>query len=521
MCMFARVARRSILPLPLPLLIALASPASAQLIPIRTVRLAQGDQFDILPSVNRAMGGVSIALADSLLDPFINPAKGARIGASSVFGSPVLYHITSNAGGGRTLPLGALLRSGPWFGGLALALQQVDASRTPSSGNITIINNPAADGCPLTPGINSCPAVNDVTLPAAERTHGNQLAQATLGRAWPASGVSVGASVLWARLTGVDGVDALFPASARMSQSGHDLDLRIGALKEWAGNRALEALVIHDRFGMADDVTYLDNYWDPGTQRVLQRPRMEENLDRSNTWGLHLTYQQPLGGEGWRVGWLATGNRISQPRVPEYDIASTPRGPGSSWAYDVGLGVARRQGSAQYGLDAIFEPIWTTTGSSAATPIETRLGDTIPAGGRTVENRYRFGNALLRIGVADEAELEPGTVFGLQLGLAVRAVRYRLTQQDNVQDSTSTQRQHWIEWTPTWGLSVRFAQLEIRYRGQVTNGTSRPGALGGFCVGICLPPPPSGGVVVGPAGFATMTPVHVFSHQVSVSLPLR
>ncbi len=231
MCLFARVARRSMLPL----LLVLASPASAQLIAIRTVRLAQGDQFDILPSVNRAMGGVSIALRDSLLDPFINPAKGARIGVSSAFGSPVLYHITRNAGGGRTLPLGALWRSSAWFGGLALALQQVDASRTPSSGDNVIVTNPAADLCPVTPGITLCPAVNDVALPAAERTHGNQLAQATLGRAWPGAGLSIGASVLWARLTGVDGVDALFPGSARMSQSGHDLDLRLGALKEWTG----------------------------------------------------------------------------------------------------------------------------------------------------------------------------------------------------------------------------------------------------------------------------------------------
>jgi hypothetical protein len=43
---------------------------SAQLIQIKTVPVAQGDQFDIFPSRNWAMGGVSIALRDQLLDPF-------------------------------------------------------------------------------------------------------------------------------------------------------------------------------------------------------------------------------------------------------------------------------------------------------------------------------------------------------------------------------------------------------------------------------------------------------------------
>src|SRR2546426_5209194 len=60
------------------LLMALSRPTPAQLISIKTVPIAQGDQFAIFPSNNFGMGGVSIALADTLLDPFVNPAKGAR-----------------------------------------------------------------------------------------------------------------------------------------------------------------------------------------------------------------------------------------------------------------------------------------------------------------------------------------------------------------------------------------------------------------------------------------------------------
>lgn len=93
-------------------LMALAHPALAQLISIRTVPVAQAEQFDIFPSNNLGMGGVSIAVADTLLDPFANPATGSRLGAARVFGSPGLYSVSSDAGGGRTLPIAAFLRGG-------------------------------------------------------------------------------------------------------------------------------------------------------------------------------------------------------------------------------------------------------------------------------------------------------------------------------------------------------------------------------------------------------------------------
>src|SRR5213079_3737059 len=81
------------------LLLALAGPAAAQLISIKTVPIAQGDQFEIFPSNNLGMGSVSIALPDTLLDPFLNPAKGARLGAARFFGAPTAYGISQGAGG--------------------------------------------------------------------------------------------------------------------------------------------------------------------------------------------------------------------------------------------------------------------------------------------------------------------------------------------------------------------------------------------------------------------------------------
>ena len=53
-------------------------PGAAQLISLKTVPVANGEQFRIFPSRNVGLGGASIALRDALLDPFVNPAKGAR-----------------------------------------------------------------------------------------------------------------------------------------------------------------------------------------------------------------------------------------------------------------------------------------------------------------------------------------------------------------------------------------------------------------------------------------------------------
>src|SRR6267154_1309977 len=114
-------------------LLCLAAPVRAQLIPIKTIPIAQGDQFQLFPANNLGMGSVSIALADSLNDPFVNPATGTRVAGARFFSSPTVYNVSRKAGGGRSLPLAVLARRAAWYGGLALALQQVDPSRPPQA----------------------------------------------------------------------------------------------------------------------------------------------------------------------------------------------------------------------------------------------------------------------------------------------------------------------------------------------------------------------------------------------------
>ncbi|MGH7470835.1 MAG: hypothetical protein ACRENP_23050 [Longimicrobiales bacterium] len=491
------------------LLVAGLSTATAQLISIRTVPVSQAHQFQIFPSRTIAMGGLSIAIADSMLDPFVNPATGSRLQATRFFGSPSAYSVTSNTGGGRTLPIGALSRSDAWFGGVWLALQQVDLTPRP--------------GLPIGIAVDCINCLSVVDPPETgptERSQGNSYVFAMGGKQL-ADGLSLGGSFLWSRLNAIDGVDMLYNGSARIDQFGNSFDARVGVVKEWAGDRKLEALLLHNRFGTTHDVFYLDGVWNPGTQQFSQRTRVEHNLDRTNTWGLHLEYDAPLSAPGWRAGALLTVNRMDHPKIPNYAIMNIPRDPGHSSAFNVGLGLARTLANSTFGIDLVYEPIWSHTWADAEAPIESRLGKTIPKGGMTIENQFRFSNTMVRMGLGQEMALDAqGLVGGLQLGLAAHSIHYWLDQHDHIQVSDRSHEERWLEWTPTWGLSLRFPELEIRYHGSVTHGTGRPGIFvnpGRFAVADAL----GSNILAAPSGPLTLDEVKVTTHQISVSLPIR
>ncbi len=494
-------------------LLTVAGTAPAQTIPIQTIPLVPADQFEIFPSSALAMGGVSIAVPDTLHDTFVNPAKGVRLRAARLFSSPTVYSVSHDAGAGRTLPVGVFSTAGTWYGGLALALQQVDGSHVNSSS----LNTPSARDTafiltgPLAPGAQD--------LSPGPQSHGNALTFAMIGKELPASGLSIGGSISWGKLRAIDGVDLLYPGSTRVDQSGETFDARLGLLKEWAGDRSLEAVVLHDRFKMTHDVTFVDAFWDPSTQQFLQRPRLEHNRDFTKRWGLQVKYQRPVMASGWRIGWLATANRTSQPNAPTTDLLNIPQDPGHAAAYELGVGVAHPYGPSLFGVDVVYQPIWSSTWAEAATPTATSRGDTIPVGGRTVDNGFHFSNALFRIGFSHEVVRSVTKTAALQLGLAVRSVHYTLAQRDFVEVATRRLEESWAEWTPTWGLSLRFPELELRYRGSVTHGTDRLVATPNQFFGVASPT--AVGFFPPPAVSPTLDGVHVVTHQFSVSLPLR
>lgn len=499
------------------LLSAGAARLDAQIIQIKTLPIADGDQWRLFPSANTGLGGLSIALPDSLFDPFDNPAKGARLNERRkgiFFGSPTAYSVSKNAGGGRTLPLGGIVRSGSSFGGFTVAVQELDR---PGTNQIFLPPTPVAALA------NTAPSVQ----PAAPSRQ-NRFAFGTLGHLFDRGGVSVGASALWSGLNDVDGVDQLYTGSQRVDQHGSELDLRLGLLKEWSGGRALEGMLLHDRFGMAHDVTWLDPVWDPNTRTNTSRARVDHNLDRTNTWGMHLGYSQPVGDSGWRVGTIFTTNLMSHPKLPDYQIAQVmviPWDPGHSAAYDLGLGVAKTRGLTTFGIDAVYEPIRTHTWGETPDSIVTAFG-AIPAGARTTENHFRFSNAIVRTGVGQEIKLDTTRTslrsLRLEGGLALRSIGYTLNQTDHVTRIDRQQRESWLEWTRTWGLGLKFSDLELRYVGRTTTGTGRPGIpQTNDGVVFAAAEVTSRSFLAAPTGSTNLTGVAVTTHQISVSVPIR
>ena len=79
----------------------LARVARAQLVTPKTLPVFQNQQFDILPSATAGMAGLSIALDDSLADPFVNPAKATRLRGGTFFTAPFRHSVSNNRGGGR------------------------------------------------------------------------------------------------------------------------------------------------------------------------------------------------------------------------------------------------------------------------------------------------------------------------------------------------------------------------------------------------------------------------------------
>jgi len=113
-----------------------------------------------------------------------------------------------------------------------------------------------------------------------------------------------------------------------------------------------------------------------------------------------------------------------------------------------------------------------------------------------------------------------GKSWELQLGLIVRSVHYHLAQVDHVQVASRELDQGWVEWTPTWGLSLRFPDLEIRYRGRVNKGTGRPGS--GRPSGVSFASSDAtfaGSILVAPSGPLTLQEVSTTTHQVSIAVP--
>jgi len=484
---------------------AASSAAHAQLIAVKTAPIADGGQFAFLPSANLGMGGLSIALPDSTLDAFVNPAKGSRYGGVRVFGAPTFFSVSRRAGGGLTLPVGTSISSGAWFTQFAVAMQELDRTRPEG-----------LEGPPIFAGVAGVQTISEPEKPSRN----NRYVHGTLGRRFGT--LSVAASASWWALNAMDGVDLYYPRSQSVRQGGAASDVRLGLFKEWRG-QSFEALVVRHRVGMNHDVAFMDVFWQPSARTMTLVPRFEPNADRVETWGLHLGYTRPLADSGWRIGGIVTANRIDQPRMPSYDLPQVPADAGCAHAYDLGIGIARSASNWTFGVDAIFEPIWSQSWDRADEATQTRTGVPIAVGATTLDNEFRFTNGILRAGFGATAPLSSTAALTFEAGGQLRAVRYRLEQRDAVLAEERRSTQSWNEWTRSWGMSLRLIGAELRYRGNLTTGAGRPGfdGFGGIAV-------PDVAVRPGSSSFLPFNPtatsfddVRVTTHQISLSVALR
>lgn len=479
---------------------ATATAAASQIVPVRTVPVASGDQWLVEPSARLGMGGLEIALDDSLADGWSNPGKGINVPQSSIFGAPTFYGISDGGGGGITFPVTGILKGKRWFGGASVALQEVD-------------NRQRQDFVWLVPEFWWDPGGERLS----ESSSRNFFASGYLGSALGDGPWSLGLGFSAARLRAMDGVDLLYAGSDYIGQSGSNVDLRAGAYRA-GGRDRLGITLAHHRVSMTHEVGYTDwiwpddfdwesDVWIPPTPRR----RIELNEDRTRSWGVRMDWDRTLNRNGWRTGTTLTVNLKDHPKIPNYSLQNIPRDPGTTWAFEAGYGVSRTTESSAFGVEVGIQPIWSNTWQEADMAIETAAGGVIAPGGRTIDNDFDILNAVMRVGAAEQAA---GIL--VQLGLEARSYGYRLVQRDNVEVTVRNQEESWMEWTPSWGVSKAFSDLEARYTGRATFGTGQPGIANENALDAS-----GSDFVVAPEGPLTLFDVTVVTHQFWVRVPIR
>ena len=461
----------------------------AQVIAPRTVPVQQAGQFDIFPSRLAGMANVSIALDDTLLDPFVNPAKAVRSSGLLAFIAPGVHTISRGGGEGQTIPGGLLVSHGNWAGGGLVAGQRLSHSprAIPSSG---------------------------------EETTSNRYLSVLLARRF-GRGFSLGASGYRADLGGMDGLDLLYAGSSRVVATGSQIDVRGGLMKEWASNRTLELLFVYGRSDMSHDVAFPANSWDPTTRSFRTVPRDEHNDDRLRIWGVHSEMTIPLDREGARMGWLLTANRLTHPKIPNYPLANLPRDPGVTHAFNMGFGLGKALGGTSFGADLVYEPISSHTWADDAGDVVTDAGVIIPAGGKTFENWFRFQNRKIRVGFSREFHTDTDSMESgrIQLGFAAYMTSYRLRQQDHVQDTERQQSASWTEWGPTLGVGFRTRMFDVAYSLQMSCAPESCNIAQGDDVTVA-PSTPGTGAVIAPVGNGPgLGYGRTLVHRLTITLP--
>jgi len=443
----------------------------SQWIDIRTVPIIASNQSQFYPSLARGMGNLSVAFDDPFADPFVNPAKAERLSTLTLFASPTRNSWSNEDGGPvstavgssaypgaafSSFPFGGFIRKESLFGGALFAYQGYNAERSRQSGVVPFGLRDALAESP--------PSRHDIG--------NNTYLFGLFGVRFPESQVSVAASAAWAKYGAIDGVNLLYPGSNDIRQDGWTLEYKLGVVGELTERDRLEFIAGWARFKATHDVTY-------STASMIGPPvnspyRTEINKDETSQWLLHAGYRRSMS-DAWKVGATIAVNWKDHPKIPNYDLANIPRDPGTSVAYNFGLGALWSNGKSSWGFEYVYEPITSNTWAEAGE--DPARVPPLPPTFKTVENFFDFSNHIFRIGHQSDTNVD---WLNYRFGAQFHVYSYSLDQHNNIAGTSRSMETGWVETTLSGGLTARFSNIQLIYTLQLVLGNGLVGTAGGM-----------------------------------------
>jgi hypothetical protein len=428
----------------------------SQEINLRTVPLIAGNQADFYPSLSRGMGNLSIAFDDPLADPLINPAKASKLGGLELFFSPTRNTwsnedgrpVYTSSGSAKykgtainSIPFGLYLKKDDFFAGGIIGYQSYFSERSipgywEGNGNIK----------------------SDVG--------NNVYIFGLVGTYFPELKLSVAGSVFWSELNAIDGVNLLYPGSYDIKQYGRSLDYKIGFVGEPSEHDRLEFVFARTIFKSSHEVTYNSPYWFY-TDSWIGGYRIESNKDESKGWVIHTKYNNSISDEV-KIGGIFTVNWKEHPKIPNYALANIPRDPGSSTAYNIGVGVIDSGERTTLGFEYIYEPMTSYTWAEAGMD-----NPPFAPSFKTVENFFDFYNHIIRGGISTHTDM---SWLDYRLGIQLYFNNYYLKQNDNILNTNRALHESWLETTLCGGLTINISGFQILYSLQVILGNGIVGS---------------------------------------------
>lgn len=473
----------------------------AQGIHIRTIPVITANQAEFYLSLARGMGNLSIAFDDPLGDPFINPAKASRIQGVTIFSSPTRNNWSNENGrpvftsSGSSKYLGTSMSSIP-FGGF------FNMGKAYAGGLVAYQGYSSKRSTPLPGWEISSPAIrNDIGS--------NTYVFGLFGIKFPESKVSIAGSVSWADYNALDGVNLLYPGSYNIKQSGWFREYKLGILAELTDMDQLEFVAARDVFKASHEVTYpiLSYLIEPAP---VTQTRSELNRDESKGWILHGGYKRRID-DRWKIGAIVTANWKDHPKIPNYDLASIPRDPGTSIAYNIGIGVANYGQRSTWGFEYIYEPITSYTWAEAGEDGSTSGSQPLPADFKTVENFFDFSNHILRVGLQSKTNCD---WLEHRLGVQLHFYKYDLNQHQNIIRTSRFVSQDWLEATLSGGLNFKFSNVELMYTLQVVLGNGMVG-INGPWMDTFASSARANDYLIAPSGSLVIDKIPLVTHQIT------